>query len=103
MPRLHPHQMPDGGAAMPPFLRRALPLVDAGYNVFPLRKGAKVPLPGTQNFKDATTDEKQIRAWAARHPDANAGIASGHGLIVVDIDVHDRDGNPALGEKTGRI
>ncbi len=37
---------------------------------------------------DATTDERQIRAWAARWPDANLGIVTGlvSGLLVLDTD-----------------
>lgn len=35
---------------------------------------------------DATTDAAQIRAWWAQWPDANVGVATGGGLVVVDID-----------------
>jgi hypothetical protein len=51
--------------------------------------------PLTQHgFKDATTDEKQIRDWWKAHPDANIGIPTGAatGLLVVDIDP--RNGGP---------
>jgi putative DNA primase/helicase len=36
----------------------------------------------------ATTDEKTIRAWFTRWPDANVGIATGRasGIIVLDVD-----------------
>ena len=38
--------------------------------------------------KDATTDERVIRTWWRRWPNANIGIATGRhsGLVVVDID-----------------
>jgi hypothetical protein len=38
--------------------------------------------------KDATTDEKQIRAWWVRTPEANIGIATGRssGLWALDVD-----------------
>lgn len=36
--------------------------------------------------KHATTDSKQITAWWTRWPDANIGIATGGGLVVVDLD-----------------
>ena len=43
--------------------------------------------PRTKNgFHDGTTDPSQIRAWWARWPDANIGIATGNGLAVLDID-----------------
>jgi predicted P-loop ATPase len=35
---------------------------------------------------DATTDATQIRAWWAQWPDANIGVATGGGLVVLDID-----------------
>lgn len=35
---------------------------------------------------DATTDTGVIRAWWERWPDANVGIATGGGLVVVDVD-----------------
>lgn len=35
---------------------------------------------------DATTDEVTIREWWRRWPDANVGIAMGHGLVALDID-----------------
>lgn len=35
---------------------------------------------------DATTDADQIRAWWSQWPDANVGVATGGGLVVVDID-----------------
>lgn len=35
---------------------------------------------------DATTDTGVIRAWWERWPDANVGIATGGGLVVIDVD-----------------
>lgn len=35
---------------------------------------------------DATTDEATIRRWWARWPAANVGIATGGGLVVLDVD-----------------
>ena len=43
--------------------------------------------PRTKNgVKDATTDAEQIAAWWAKWPDANVGIATGNGLLVLDVD-----------------
>lgn len=40
---------------------------------------------------DATIDEVTIRRWWTEWPDANIGIATGNGLIVVDFDIdHDK-------------
>jgi hypothetical protein len=43
-------------------------------------------------FEDAGTDEDQIRAWWSMWPSSNVGIATGSGLVVVDVDPrHDGD------------
>lgn len=43
--------------------------------------------PRTKNgVKDATTDAEQIAAWWTKWPDANVGIATGEGLLVLDVD-----------------
>lgn len=45
--------------------------------------------PRTEHgLTDATTDAAQIRAWWRQWPNANIGIATGAGLVVVDIDPH---------------
>ena len=76
-------------AAPATLLDHALAAVGRGWEVFPLQPRAKVPLAGSHGFKDATTDEAQIRAWWAAHPDSNIGIATGKrsGFFVIDIDV----------------
>lgn len=74
-------------------LELALRYAAAGWHVFPLKPRAKSPI--TQNgFKDATTDVEQIKAWWAKTPDANIGIACGaSGLCVLDADHGLKDGN----------
>ena len=43
--------------------------------------------PRTLNdVKDASPDPDQIRKWWQMWPDANVGIATGNGLIVLDVD-----------------
>ena len=63
----------------------ALYYAGLGWPVHPLVPGAKEPL-----LKDwpnrASTDPAAIRAWWARRPDANIGLATGP-LVVVDLDV----------------
>lgn len=82
--------------------RAALAYAALGWRVFPLHavhEGAcscgSPACTGTKPGKhprtmrgclDATTDEATIRAWWTEWPDANVGIATGRGLIVVDID-----------------
>jgi hypothetical protein len=68
------------------FETAALELAAMGYHVFPCRSRTKVPLTA-RGFKDATTDENQIREWWGRHPDANVAIACGESeIVVLDID-----------------
>lgn len=80
----------------PSLLGSALWYAEQGLHVFPLTPGAKIPLPRSRGFKDATTDAEQIRAWWAQTPDANIGIATGHLVDVVDI-----DGAPGQASRAG--
>ena len=83
-------------------LDAALAYAARGWHVFPLHSlrnsrcscgaaecgnVAKHPRTPT-GFKDATTDAAAIRAWWARWPDANVGIATGavSGVDVLDVD-----------------
>jgi hypothetical protein len=51
-----------------------------GWPVFPL--DGKVPFAGTRGFKDAT-----VKPWPGHWPHwANIGIATGTGLVVLDVD-----------------
>lgn len=63
----------------------ALRLVQHGYGAFPLVPGEKTPL-FAGSFNHATTDPEVIALWADRWPHANIGIATGAGLVVLDVD-----------------
>lgn len=77
-------------------LDTALSYAQNGWSVFPLKyqnidgesQAWKHPLT-KHGFKDATTNETQIREWWTKHPKANIGIATGKksGLLVLDIDL----------------
>lgn len=88
-------------------LDKALEYSRRGWFVFPTREKEriwnkdgkdivlKVKSPYVKGgFQVSTTDEKQIREWWAKYPNAGIGISCGHSnLVVVDIDVKDgRDG-----------
>lgn len=70
---------------------------DLGLPVFPCRetltkKGRTAKNPYTKNgFKDATSDEAQIRQWWRQHPNALIGVPTGEmsGIFVIDIDQSD--------------
>lgn len=67
----------------------ALRYLRLGLWVLPLEAGTKKPMGKLvrNGFHDATNDEKQVRQWWARHPDAGIGIAvRKSGWVVVDID-----------------
>lgn len=67
----------------------ALYYASIGWKVFPLTPGEKIPTTGSNGFKDATTDTKQISKWWDSEPNYNIGIATGAqsgGLVVVDLD-----------------
>ncbi len=70
----------------------ALRYAAAGWHVIPLKAGSKDPAT-KHGSKDGTTDEKAIRAWWEKWPNANVGVCTGHdGLVVLDVDVKKEDG-----------
>src|SRR5690349_6471908 len=56
-----------------------------GLPVFPLRWGRKEPLT-EHGLDDATRDDRQVIDWWQHWPGANIGIATGHGVDVIDLD-----------------
>lgn len=90
------------GAALKisPTLAAALAYAARNWRVFPLhtaRDGkcscraddckSKGKHPRNSNgCTGATTDTAQIHQWWAQWPDANVGVATGNGLVVIDID-----------------
>lgn len=66
-------------------------MVEAGIPIFPCLPGRKQPLT-PHGFHDATTDQERVKGWWRRTPEANIGLPTGivSGVVVVDIDVHDR-------------
>jgi hypothetical protein len=77
-----------------PFLTAALAFAQKGTPVFPCRPRSKKPIT-EHGFKNATTDEKTIREWWTKYPDANVAIPTGKlsGVFVVDADL-----DPAKGK-----
>lgn len=59
----------------------------AGWPVFPLTSGTKVPLPRTRGFMDATTDVTTVVSCWTRHPEANVALRTGVVFDVLDVDV----------------
>jgi hypothetical protein len=70
--------------ALPEFLRAALAYaLRLDWPVFPLH--GKKPLT-PHGFKDASTDETQIRKWWKKHPKANIGVPTGQKFWAFDVD-----------------
>lgn len=75
-------------------LDAALGYTRMGWQVFPCHPTGHQPLDGSKDkhgrggFYLATTDEKQIRTWWARWPEAAIGLRTGElsGVFAVDID-----------------
>jgi L-fuculose-phosphate aldolase len=69
-------------------LQAALRYAAIGWRVLPLAPRRKTPhgLHAPKGCHDATADERRIRAWWQVCDDFNVGIATGRGLVVVDLD-----------------
>lgn len=74
------------------FIDGAMPLIERGWQIFPLAPGTKIPAisrkRGGNGVLDASRDAEQVRAWARLYPRANIGLACGRasGFTVIDID-----------------
>lgn len=64
----------------------------SGVAVLPLH--GKIPIAEVvpHGFKDATTDEAQIEAWASQFPGCNWGWVVPEGVIVFDVDPRNFEG-----------
>jgi hypothetical protein len=73
-------------------INAALKLARDGFRVFPAQN--KIPLIRAWQ-KAATVDEDQIEQWWRDWPNANVCIATGDGLLVLDVDVK-KNGDASL-------
>lgn len=73
----------------------AVQLADHGFRVFPLQPNSKLPAHGISWPAFASNiPEKTERRWSNRFANYNIGIATGHGILVLDFDC--KDGQPGL-------
>ncbi len=83
-------------------LEAALSYARKGICVFPCKPRSKTP--ATQNgFKDATTDEEQIRRWWTENPKYNIGIPTGEVNRIWVLDVDGDEGYESYGKYKGEI
>lgn len=73
----------------------ALDYAERGWRVLPLRAGAKVPATA-RGSRDASADLRRVAAWWDAEPERGIGIATGGGLVVLDVD--GEEGADALAE-----
>lgn len=66
----------------------ALAWARVGWRVFPLVPGGKTPLPKSHGFLDASNDPEVISKmrWEVDGQPCNVGLATGDGLVVLDVD-----------------
>lgn len=78
-------------------VEHALRLAQKGFRVFRLQPNSKRPLRGRSWKQDATSVHEVIEQFWRETPDANIGIATGGGLVVLDIDdKNDKKGSETL-------
>ena len=65
---------------------------ERGWPVFPCDL-AKHPITSS-GFLDATLDTEVIRDWWVQSPAATIGVATGNGLVVIDVDSYKPGGTP---------
>jgi hypothetical protein len=66
--------------------RAAVKYAVNGYRVFPVKPGSNAP-PLVKGFqRSATKDPARAAEIWREYPDANPGIATGRGLVIVDCD-----------------
>jgi Bifunctional DNA primase/polymerase, N-terminal len=84
---------------MADMLAAALDYAKRGLPVFPVSEKTKKPLTAN-GFKDATTNEAQIRAWWTKRPKAMIGMPTGKasGLWTIDLDVDPSKGLDGIKE-----
>ena len=76
-------------------VEKAVSSASLGWRIHPLHPGEKKPR--LKNWPEkATTDQTTILGWWMKWPESNVGIATGDGLIILDVD--GPDGRESLKE-----
>lgn len=73
-------------------LSGAVAVAGRGYRVFPVGEDKKPYIKGW--VSEATDDRDTLERWWTRWPEALVGILTGHGLVVVDLDVKNGQDGP---------
>lgn len=67
-------------------LQKAQELAARGFKVFLLKENAKTPLKPGKFLDQATSNKDIIDILWTKYPNGNIGIATGEGLVVIDVD-----------------
>ena len=86
----------EGAASAAPILDAAVDYAARGWRVFPL--SGKVPRAGSNGCLGATSDPAAVALWPHG---VNVGIATGRGLVVLDVDYR-HGGGDSLAELESR-
>lgn len=78
-----PHSLSESEAAVAELAAAAFSYAERDWRVFPVN-GKRPRLP--HGLTEASADPEQVRAWWQRWPDAGVAIATGDGLLVLDVD-----------------
>lgn len=87
----------------------ALALYDAGFCVIPIKAKGKEALVKWEKFTIRRPQKPTIERWVSTWPDANIGVLTGLGFVVIDVDgeegieiIKTKTLPPTLIEETGR-
>lgn len=82
-------------APEPSMMDHALACIERGLRVFPVKENAKFPPLVQAPYDAATTDILQVLEWWTNWPNANIGVDTSSGYVVIDVDVKPtKDGRP---------
>lgn len=82
---------------MNPMLDHALNYAQEHFKIFPLKVNSKSEQILNSWENEATEDLHQVESWWSDHPDANIGVKTGEGFIVIVVNNSiDRNGKEVM-------
>jgi len=72
--------------------KHALAMFDRGWRALvPIRAGDRVPhIKGWNNYNKQAPSRETVARYASQFPDASIGLAAGHGVVMIDLDVDNK-------------
>lgn len=82
---------------MNPLLDQALNYAQEHFKIFPLKVNSKSEQILKSWKKEATDDRHQVQTWWREYPNANIGVKTGDGFIVIFVaNNNDRNGKEIM-------